>query len=161
MGGITLMPSKHKTTEKFEKTGAFTVAFGTADTAAVRLFGLVKTEQGVRKRPRLKRRSRESSVASLFMRLSLRRPSPKRTGCCCSRCRAYVATIRKTKKYPPSPAKAYILSWPEEEALNCIKLAAYTSAQRSFGYFLEGAMVDVSKISRKRCALLLALMVTG
>jgi flavin reductase (DIM6/NTAB) family NADH-FMN oxidoreductase RutF len=32
MGEITLMLSKHKTTENFEKTGAFTVAFGTADT---------------------------------------------------------------------------------------------------------------------------------
>ena len=33
-GEITLMLSKHKTTENFEKTGAFTVAFGTADTDA-------------------------------------------------------------------------------------------------------------------------------
>ena len=32
MGEITLMLSKHKTTENFEKTGAFTVAFGTEDT---------------------------------------------------------------------------------------------------------------------------------
>ena len=31
-GEITLMLGKHKTTENFEKTGAFTVAFGTADT---------------------------------------------------------------------------------------------------------------------------------
>ncbi|MCR4707060.1 MAG: flavin reductase family protein [Clostridiales bacterium] len=34
-GEITLMLSKHKTTENFEKTGAFTVAFGTADTILI------------------------------------------------------------------------------------------------------------------------------
>lgn len=32
LGEITIMLSKHKTTENFEKTGAFTVAFATADT---------------------------------------------------------------------------------------------------------------------------------
>ena len=31
MGEITIMLSKHKTTENFEKTGAFTVAFATVD----------------------------------------------------------------------------------------------------------------------------------
>ncbi|MBR6029347.1 MAG: flavin reductase family protein [Clostridia bacterium] len=35
MGEITLMLSKHKTTENFEKTGAFTVAFGTVDTVVI------------------------------------------------------------------------------------------------------------------------------
>ena len=35
MGEITLMLSKHKTTENFEKTEAFTVAFGTADTVLI------------------------------------------------------------------------------------------------------------------------------
>ena len=35
MGEITLMLAKHKTTENFEKTGAFTVAFGTADTVLI------------------------------------------------------------------------------------------------------------------------------
>ena len=35
MGEITLMLSKHKTTENFEKTGAFTVAFGTVDTMLI------------------------------------------------------------------------------------------------------------------------------
>lgn len=34
-GEITLMLAKHKTTENFEKTGAFTVAFGTADTVVI------------------------------------------------------------------------------------------------------------------------------
>ena len=34
-GEITLMLGKHKTTENFEKTGAFTVAFGTADTVLI------------------------------------------------------------------------------------------------------------------------------
>lgn len=34
-GEITLMLGKHKTTENFEKTGAFTVAFGTADTVVI------------------------------------------------------------------------------------------------------------------------------
>ena len=35
MAEITLMLGKHKTTENFEKTGAFTVAFGTADTVLI------------------------------------------------------------------------------------------------------------------------------
>ena len=35
VGEITLMLGKHKTTENFEKTGAFTVAFGTADTVLI------------------------------------------------------------------------------------------------------------------------------
>ena len=36
MGELTtLMLGKHKTTENFEKTGAFTVAFGTADTVVI------------------------------------------------------------------------------------------------------------------------------
>lgn len=35
IGEITLMLGKHKTTENFEKTGAFTVAFGTADTVLI------------------------------------------------------------------------------------------------------------------------------
>ena len=34
-GEITLMLAKHKTTENFEKTGAFTVAFGTAETVVI------------------------------------------------------------------------------------------------------------------------------
>ena len=34
-GEITLMLAKHKTTENFEKTGAFTVAFGTANTVVI------------------------------------------------------------------------------------------------------------------------------
>ena len=34
-GEITLMLAKHKTTENFEKTGAVTVAFGTADTVVI------------------------------------------------------------------------------------------------------------------------------
>lgn len=34
-GEITLMLGKHKTTDNFEKTGAFTVAFGTADTVVI------------------------------------------------------------------------------------------------------------------------------
>ena len=35
MGELTVMLAKHKTTENFEKTGAFTVAFGTADTVLI------------------------------------------------------------------------------------------------------------------------------
>ena len=35
MGEITLMLAKHKTTDNFEKTGAFTVAFGTAETVTI------------------------------------------------------------------------------------------------------------------------------
>ena len=35
MGEITLMLARHKTTENFEKTGAFTVAFGTVDTMVI------------------------------------------------------------------------------------------------------------------------------
>ncbi len=35
MNEITLMLSRHKTTENFEKTGAFTLAFGTADTVKI------------------------------------------------------------------------------------------------------------------------------
>ena len=34
-GEITLMLAKHQTTRNFEKTGAFTVAFGTADTMRI------------------------------------------------------------------------------------------------------------------------------
>ncbi len=34
-GEITLMLAKHKTTQNFEQTGAFTVAFGTADTVVI------------------------------------------------------------------------------------------------------------------------------
>lgn len=34
-GEITIMLSRHKTTDNFEKTGAFTVAFGTADTVRI------------------------------------------------------------------------------------------------------------------------------
>ena len=35
MGEITLMLARHKTTENIEKTGAFTVAFGTVDTVLI------------------------------------------------------------------------------------------------------------------------------
>ena len=44
MGEITLMLSKHKTTENFEKTGAFTVAFGTADTVLISDYFVVGTD---------------------------------------------------------------------------------------------------------------------
>ena len=49
MGEITLMLSKHKTTENFEKTGAFTVAFGTADTMLISDYFGVETGQKVNK----------------------------------------------------------------------------------------------------------------
>ena len=46
---ITLMLSKHKTTENFEKTGAFTVAFGTADTVLISDYFGVETGRKVNK----------------------------------------------------------------------------------------------------------------
>ena len=48
-GEITIMLSKHKTTENFEKTGAFTVAFGTADTVALSDYFGVETGRNVNK----------------------------------------------------------------------------------------------------------------
>ena len=49
MGEITLMLAKHKTTDNFEKTGAFTVAFGTADTVLISDFFGVETGKKVNK----------------------------------------------------------------------------------------------------------------
>jgi flavin reductase (DIM6/NTAB) family NADH-FMN oxidoreductase RutF len=49
MGEITLMLAKHKTTENFEKTGAFTVAFGTADTVLISDYFGVETGSKVNK----------------------------------------------------------------------------------------------------------------
>ena len=49
MGEITLMLAKHKTTENFEKTGAFTVAFGTADTVVISDYFGVETGKNVNK----------------------------------------------------------------------------------------------------------------
>ena len=49
MGEITLMLAKHKTTENFEKTGAFTVAFGTADTVLISDYFGVETGKKVNK----------------------------------------------------------------------------------------------------------------
>ena len=46
---ITLMLSAHKTTENFEKTGAFTVAFGTADTVLISDYFGVETGRKVNK----------------------------------------------------------------------------------------------------------------
>ena len=48
-GEITLMLAKHKTTENFEKTGAFTVAFGTADTVLISDYFGVETGKKVNK----------------------------------------------------------------------------------------------------------------
>ena len=48
-GEITLMLAKHKTTENFEKTGAFTVAFGTADTVEISDYFGVETGKNVNK----------------------------------------------------------------------------------------------------------------
>ena len=49
MGEITLMLAKHKTTDNFEKTGAFTVAFGTADTILISDYFGVETGNKVNK----------------------------------------------------------------------------------------------------------------
>lgn len=49
MGEITLMLSRHKTTENFEKTGAFTVAFGTVDTMLISDYFGVETGKKVNK----------------------------------------------------------------------------------------------------------------
>ena len=49
MSEITLMLGKHKTTENFEKTGAFTVAFGTADTVLISDYFGVETGKKVNK----------------------------------------------------------------------------------------------------------------
>ena len=49
MGEITLMLGKHKTTENFEKTGAFTVAFGTADTVLISDYFGVESGKNVNK----------------------------------------------------------------------------------------------------------------
>ena len=46
---ITLMLSNHKTTENFEKTGVFTVAFGTADTILISDYFGVETGKKVSK----------------------------------------------------------------------------------------------------------------
>lgn len=46
---ITLMLAKHKTTENFEKTGAFTVAFGTADTVVISDYFGVETGKKINK----------------------------------------------------------------------------------------------------------------
>lgn len=46
---ITLMLGKHKTTENFEKTGAFTVAFGTVDTVLISDYFGVETGAKVNK----------------------------------------------------------------------------------------------------------------
>ena len=48
-GEITLMLGKHKTTENFEKTGAFTVAFGTADTVLISDYFGVESGKNVNK----------------------------------------------------------------------------------------------------------------
>ena len=48
-GEITLMLAKHKTTENFEKTGAFTVAFGTVDTIRICDYFGVETGKRVNK----------------------------------------------------------------------------------------------------------------
>ena len=48
-GEITLMLAKHKTTENFEKTGAFTVAFGTADTVVISDYFGVETGKKINK----------------------------------------------------------------------------------------------------------------
>ena len=49
MNEITIMLSKHKTTENFEKTGAFTVAFGTVDTMLISDYFGVETGKKVNK----------------------------------------------------------------------------------------------------------------
>ncbi len=49
MGEITLMLGKHKTTENFEKTGAFTVAFGTVDTVVISDYFGVESGKNVNK----------------------------------------------------------------------------------------------------------------
>lgn len=46
---ITIMLSKHKTTENFEKTGAFTVSFGTVDTMLISDYFGVETGKKVNK----------------------------------------------------------------------------------------------------------------
>ena len=48
-GELTVMLSKHKTTENFEKTGAFTVAFGTADTVLISDYFGVESGKNVNK----------------------------------------------------------------------------------------------------------------
>ena len=49
MGEITIMLGKHKTTENFEKTGAFTVAYGTVDTVLISDYFGVETGKKVNK----------------------------------------------------------------------------------------------------------------
>ena len=49
MGEITIMLSKHKTTENFEKTGAFTVAFATAETVKESDYFGVVSGKGINK----------------------------------------------------------------------------------------------------------------
>lgn len=49
MGEITIMLGKHKTTENFEKTGAFTVAYGTANTVLISDYFGVETGKKVNK----------------------------------------------------------------------------------------------------------------
>lgn len=49
VGEITLMLSEHKTTRNFEKTGAFTVAFGTADTVVISDYFGIETGSKVNK----------------------------------------------------------------------------------------------------------------
>lgn len=48
-GEITLMLAKHKTTENFEKTGAFTVAFGTVDTVQISDYFGIETGKNINK----------------------------------------------------------------------------------------------------------------
>ena len=49
MGELTVMLAKHKTTENFEKTGAFTVAFATADTVQISDYFGIETGKNVNK----------------------------------------------------------------------------------------------------------------
>lgn len=49
MNEITIMLSKHKTTDNFEKTGAFTVAYGTVDTMLISDYFGVETGKKVNK----------------------------------------------------------------------------------------------------------------
>lgn len=68
MGEITLMLSRHKTTENFEKTGAFTVAFGTADTVLISDYFGVETGKS-------STRSKKQAVTFIRVSTSMRRSS--------------------------------------------------------------------------------------
>ena len=63
-GEITLMLAKHKTTENFEKTGAFTVAFGTADTVLISDYFGVETGAKVNKIEKAGCHTHKSTVKS-------------------------------------------------------------------------------------------------